>query len=258
MRSRVSTVAVVALALSCSAARAQEGHPDHEPGAAVDAAPEAPQVFGGAATLLQIPAAAFTVRDSTAVYQQDSFGYYYSTSSPSLTTFWAPVDLPAGAQIDRLGLYLFDNDPTNSISARLQQYDGTTSPTTSTTATVSSAPGTPMYAYSTAVVNHSVNNNASAGGHHYSVLIDLPVRSSLLRFKAVEIQYRRVVSAAPAVATFPNDVPTSHPMFRFVEALAASGITGGCGADSFCPDEAVTRGQMAVFLAAALGLHFPN
>jgi hypothetical protein len=58
-------------------------------------------------------------------------------------------------------------------------------------------------------------------------------------------------------ATFPNDVPTTHPFFRFIEALAASGITAGCDAGSFCPDDPVTRGQMAVFLVAALGLHFP-
>lgn len=66
------------------------------------------------------------------------------------------------------------------------------------------------------------------------------------------------MSPAPATATFPNDVPTTHAFFRFVEALAASGVTGGCGPRSYCPDAAVTRGQMAVFLATALGLHFPN
>ena len=70
--------------------------------------------------------------------------------------------------------------------------------------------------------------------------------------------YRLQVSPAPATATFPNDVPTSHPFFRFVEALAAAGITGGCGTGSYCPDAPVTRGQMAVFIANALGLHFAN
>jgi hypothetical protein len=29
-------------------------------------------------------------------------------------------------------------------------------------------------------------------------------------------------------------------------------------ASYYCPDQPVTRGQMAVFLAKALGLHFPN
>jgi S-layer family protein len=71
-------------------------------------------------------------------------------------------------------------------------------------------------------------------------------------------QYHLQVSAPPAVATFPVDVPTSHPFFKFIEAMAASGLTGGCGPGQFCPDTPVTRGQLSVFLASALGLHFPN
>lgn len=71
-------------------------------------------------------------------------------------------------------------------------------------------------------------------------------------------QYRLQVSPAPAVATFPNDVPTTSGFFRFVEAMAASGLTGGCAPGSFCPNDPVTRGQLAVFLSVALGLHFPN
>jgi S-layer family protein len=58
--------------------------------------------------------------------------------------------------------------------------------------------------------------------------------------------YKLQVSPAPANATF-GDVPTSHPFFQFVEALAKSGITGGCGGGNYCPDNPVTRGQMAVF-----------
>jgi len=41
-------------------------------------------------------------------------------------------------------------------------------------------------------------------------------------------------------------------------AMAASGLTGGCATGSFRPDQPVTRGQLSVFLASALGLHFPN
>ena len=76
-------------------------------------------------------------------------------------------------------------------------------------------------------------------------------------FGWVEVWWRRTVSPAPGVATF-NDVPTNHSLFQFVEALAASGITAGCGNGNFCPDNPLTRGQMAVFLSKALGLHWPN
>jgi len=73
------------------------------------------------------------------------------------------------------------------------------------------------------------------------------------------VQYKLQVSAAPGTATF-SDVPMSHPFFQFIEALAASGITAGCNLapPQFCPDAPVTRGQMAVFLSRALGLHWPN
>jgi hypothetical protein len=92
----------------------------------------------------------------------------------------------------------------------------------------------------------------------YYVQVGTGATDSTVRFSAVRLYYHLQVSPAPATATFPNDVPTTHPFFRFVEAMAASGLTGGCAAGSFCPDNPVTRGQMSVFLATALGLHFPN
>ncbi len=39
-----------------------------------------------------------------------------------------------------------------------------------------------------------------------------------------------------------------------INALAAAGITGGCGLRRFCPSRAVTRAQMAMFLVRALEL----
>ena len=52
------------------------------------------------------------------------------------------------------------------------------------------------------------------------------------------------------------DVPASDPRHDSIEAKTAAGITAGCGDGKFCPDAPVTRGQLAVFLAKALGLHF--
>lgn len=77
-----------------------------------------------------------------------------------------------------------------------------------------------------------------------------------IRLRSVRLLYRRRVSPAPGTPTF-GDVPSGHPQFQFVEALAAAGITVGCGSGNYCPDLALTRGQMAVFLAKALGLHWP-
>ena len=67
--------------------------------------------------------------------------------------------------------------------------------------------------------------------------------------------WQRQVSTPPGSPTF-NDVPASDGAYPFIEALAASGITAGCGGGNFCPDTPLTRRQMAVFLAKALGLYW--
>ncbi|HEY1435416.1 MAG TPA: DUF1800 family protein, partial [Thermoanaerobaculia bacterium] len=55
---------------------------------------------------------------------------------------------------------------------------------------------------------------------------------------------------APPVATGVfSDVPTSSPFAPWVEELSRLYVTGGCGGTQYCPSNAVTRGQMAVFLA---------
>ena len=93
--------------------------------------------------------------------------------------------------------------------------------------------------------------------HQYVLFVEQAASDRPQFFGGVEVWWHRTVSAPPAAATF-GDVPVSHPFFQFVEALAAAGISGGCGGGNFCPDAPVTRGQMAVFLSKALGLHFPN
>ena len=48
-----------------------------------------------------------------------------------------------------------------------------------------------------------------------------------------------------------SDVPASHWALAWIERLAEVGITRGCGIDSFCPEQIITRAQMAVFLLRA-------
>jgi hypothetical protein len=54
----------------------------------------------------------------------------------------------------------------------------------------------------------------------------------------------------PCTGVFP-DVPCSSNFAPWIEALAAAGITGGCGGGNYCPTNPVTRQQMAVFLLKA-------
>lgn len=57
----------------------------------------------------------------------------------------------------------------------------------------------------------------------------------------------------PATQRF-DDVPLNYWAVNFIEELARRGITRGCSATSYCPDQPVSRDQMAVFLVRAFGL----
>ena len=72
--------------------------------------------------------------------------------------------------------------------------------------------------------------------------------------------YNLQISPPPGTATF-SDVPTGDVAFPFVEALVHAGITVGCDVGPparYCPDDPVTRRQMAVFISKALGLDWPG
>ena len=90
----------------------------------------------------------------------------------------------------------------------------------------------------------------------YVVEVNPQAMDGSTSFQAVRLYYKLQVSPPPATPTF-NDVPTTHLFYQYIEALAAAGITSGCGGGNFCPDSAVTRGQLAVFLSKALGLQWP-
>jgi alpha-amylase len=63
----------------------------------------------------------------------------------------------------------------------------------------------------------------------------------------------------PSSQTF-ADVPLSHPFVRYIQKLYSLGITGGCatGPLRYCPDSAVTRGQMAAFIERAYPFLAPS
>ena len=55
----------------------------------------------------------------------------------------------------------------------------------------------------------------------------------------------------PYALTF-KDVAPGYWAYEAIEALAASGISGGCGDGNFCPDQEISRAQIAVFLERAM------
>ncbi|MBL8235709.1 MAG: S-layer homology domain-containing protein [Bryobacterales bacterium] len=54
-----------------------------------------------------------------------------------------------------------------------------------------------------------------------------------------------------APAAYFTDVASTHLFFPFVQKMKELGITSGCTATAYCPDQPVTRGQMSVFVNRA-------
>jgi hypothetical protein len=193
-------------------------------------------------------------------FEFDNFGALRPSSGTGGSRFCtaqceliAGFSLPAGAQLLSVQVDACDTDATANVFIAVARRAISESAfqvlvSGNTTGTPGCAP------FNLAVPAHTIDN----ANNSYFLDVQMAGPGNTTRFTAVRVIYKLQVSAAPGTATFPVDVPTSHPFFRFIEAMAASGITGGCGAGSYCPDSAVTRGQMAVFLATALGLHFPN
>jgi len=180
----------------------------------------------------------------------------------------APVALPQGALVDGWDVMYYDNSATNDIQVELvKTYGDTTNAPTIAFSYFGNfvSSGTPGYATHHQASGHTIDLREPAPAT--SVTRDQAVDSyrfylsmqndNNLAFRGVRLTWHRQVSPAPASPTF-NDVPVSDPAFQYVEALVASGITAGCGSGNFCPNASLTRRQMAVFLAKALGLHWPS
>jgi len=60
----------------------------------------------------------------------------------------------------------------------------------------------------------------------------------------------------PATQRF-TDVPPNDPFYAFIDQMAVRGITAGCGGTNYCPNDNVTRAQMAAFLVRGFGLTDP-
>jgi hypothetical protein len=88
--------------------------------------------------------------------------------------------------------------------------------------------------------------------HEYFIRADVAQDT---QFAGCWLWWRRQVSPAPASSSF-SDVLTTDTFFQNIQAIYAAGVTTGCGGGKFCPNDYVTRGQMAAFLTRALGLSY--
>ncbi len=211
-----------------------------------------------------IPGYAFNnLRD--AQHGRTSGGYIYNSDTTAVSYFWDQTfHLPSGALVEAVRTFFYDADGSNDLTLSLYREAGSFSSgfTSTLLLTVSSSGSGGYQGYwttpSTPETVRNYDQSSSNYNHYLFVLTMNPSAGSFdLRFGGVAVWYHLQVSPGPAIATF-ADVPTGHWAFKFIEALADSGITGGCGGGNYCPDNPITRAEMAVFLSAALGLNWPD
>ena len=169
-------------------------------------------------------------------------------SGGSILGFGTEISLPAGAILDALEFQYCDDAAGGSPFQLLLQDQSL-----QVLGAITTTPG--QGCASTAEDLSGLQYTVGDSKLYLSVNLVPPAAGEQQRFQGATISYRLQVSPPPATPTF-GDVPTTDAGFQYIEALAASGITGGCGGANFCPANPVTRRQMAVFLAKSLGLSY--
>ena len=194
-------------------------------------------------------------------------GYLYVNNANN-AGFSAPVNLPDGARITQICLYARNEDAVDVVGAGLQAVKLVPGGFTSGVVSIPGAFVTADFHFGYGVVctgplSYTFHDTADVDNdqvvenvaHRINLLFNNSA-NPLVGVGGVRIVWHRQVSPPPATATFP-DVPTNHLFFQYVEALYAAGITAGYGNGNYGVNDPISRGQMAVFLAKALGLHWP-
>jgi hypothetical protein len=164
-------------------------------------------------------------------------------------TFHANPKLPSGALLTSLSMDLCDADGglTPVLDWRVLDRFGQQVTSGSIPALVVGA--------GCASLNVAVSTDVPIDNWANRLLLSVSVAEEIT-LNGLVVGYLLQVSPAPKEPTF-GDVPTNDFGYQYIEALVASGITAGCGDENYCPDSPVTRRQMAIFLAKALGLQWP-
>jgi len=108
-------------------------------------------------------------------------------------------------------------------------------------------PSHPFYPSIETIVHHGVT--AGCGVSAYCPAA--PVTRAQMAVFLLKAKLGGGYAPPAASGTVFSDVPPGAFAGAWIEDLAGSGVTSGCGGPLYCPDAAVTRAQMAVFLLKA-------
>jgi S-layer family protein len=108
----------------------------------------------------------------------------------------------------------------------------------------------PFLPYIKSLANAGITSGCSTTPVMYcpSVAVN---RAQMAVFLERGIHGSAYVPPAVGASTGFSDVAISYWAAAWIKQLAAEGITGGCGTGTYCPESAVTRAQMAIFLLRA-------
>jgi S-layer family protein len=177
--------------------------------------------------------------------------------------YHAPLELPPGAVLNVLVCFARDDDADalDDVVVAIHRYTYSFGPppvlSTNLVASVQTTGAPGLNLTSNVVFDHTVRGFYTDAGNQFFDSYHLVASlGANLYLWGCEVIWHRAVSEAPAVATF-TDIPLGDTRLQVVEAVAAAGIMTGCGGGNFCPQDPVTRAQLALFFARALGLHEP-
>ena len=109
--------------------------------------------------------------------------------------------------------------------------------------------GQQFYQFVTTLVSNGIT--AGVGGGLYGVN-DNTSRQQMAVF-LMKALHGLCYTPPPCTTQVFTDVPCSSGFAPWINELVAEGITGGCGAGTYCPADPVKRQQMAVLLLKTLG-----
>ncbi len=221
----------------------------------IAAPPRLPQTYGTTYTsFYRVSSTEFSPANTDTTYSDLSqVGLIYARypTANAGSAFVASPHLPSGASITSVELDACDTNATDDVIMNLvsTSWDGTGA-TLITSVSSSGSGGCGGFSASLTTPFTVDNNN-----NQFVLVVFVPDIDGSTGIAGAIIHYVLQVSPAPMTPTF-GDVPTTDPGFQYIEALVSSGITAGCGGGNYCPDATLTRRQMAVFLAKALGLQW--
>jgi len=236
------------------------------PGAA---APAMADSFGEGFQEVHIGAASFQHLNNGSGYEIDWSvdGYMGYTDESFLGVFVAPLLLPVGAEIVAICTHYYDTSSVGKVTTSLDAVKLATAGHPAGVVPVwgpleeDVAGGYDMVCSDNFSYTFRNATDVDGDGNDESIVHRVRVEMTetdegRLALGGVRVLWRRQVSPPPSSPSF-ADVPVNHPFFQWIEALKKSNITAGCSEQNFCPNAPLTRAQMAVFLAKALGLHWP-